>query len=180
MLVAVFVVLVYSNLRGLRTSKRPGVPAYAALVTEQAVSVVVLPSGNTKLEESRYVYRIPRTAVRLRLWVRVQACVGDTSRNGHIRRIAGKGVLGVYRRCLLLILDLSRSTPSSLNLTVCAHYGHSQSTTLRLMSSDGLRKRVEHPSLGFRLHVRQSIVPTLKVIVGRGVAGRVRRLAQTA
>ena len=47
---------------------------FAALVAQRAVSAVVLPSGNTETEESRHVYRIPRTAVR----VRVQACIGNT------------------------------------------------------------------------------------------------------
>ena len=65
--------------KGLRTLKSPGVPAsapFAAFVAQRAVSVIMLPSGNTETEESRHVYRISGTAVWLR--VRVQACVGNT------------------------------------------------------------------------------------------------------
>jgi hypothetical protein len=71
-----------TRLKGLRTSKSPGVPAsaasvaFAAFVAQRAVFVVVLPSGNTETEESRHMYRIPGTAVRVQ--VQVQACVGDT------------------------------------------------------------------------------------------------------
>jgi len=66
------------RLKGLRTSKSPGMPAsaasaaFAAFVAWRAVSAVVLPSGNTETEESRHMYGIPGTAVRM------QACVGDT------------------------------------------------------------------------------------------------------
>lgn len=57
---------------GLRTSKTPGVPACAALaafVAQRAVSVVVLPRGNTGTEESRHVNR---TAMRVQMRVPVQ------------------------------------------------------------------------------------------------------------
>ncbi len=142
------------RLKGLRTPKSPGVPAsaasvaFAAFVAQRAVSVVVLLSGNTETEESLML-----------------------SRNGHIRRIAVKGVLRVYRRCLWLILNLSRSTLSEVNLTVCAHYARSESITLRLMPPDGWRKRVEQLRLRFQLYVRESKVPILEVVVGRSVAG---------
>jgi hypothetical protein len=39
------------------------------------------------------------------------------------------------------------------------------------MPPDGWRKCVEQLGLGFQLHVRESEVPILKVVVGRGVAG---------
>ena len=75
-----------AHLKGLRTRRNPGVPAsaaFAALVAQRAVSVVVLPSGNTEIEESRHVYMIPGTVVgphvRVRVRVRVQTCVGDTN-----------------------------------------------------------------------------------------------------
>jgi len=38
------------------------------------------------------------------------------------------------------------------------------------MPPDGYRKRVEQLDLGFQLHVHESDVPTLKVVVGCGVA----------
>src|SRR5258706_14264208 len=63
------------RLKGLRTSNSPGMPAstaFAALVGQRAVSVLVFPSDNTETEESLHMYRIPGTAAR------VQACVGDT------------------------------------------------------------------------------------------------------
>ena len=63
---------------------------------------------------------------------------------------------------------MSRCTSSNVNLTVRVHYARSKGITLHLMLSDGLRKRIEQLGL---LHIRQSKVPTLKVVVGRGVAG---------
>ena len=72
MFVAVLVVLVL----GTEDIKEPWSACFAAFVAQWAVSVVVLPSENTKTEESRHAYRIPRTAVR----VRVQACVGNTDK----------------------------------------------------------------------------------------------------
>src|SRR5258706_1672080 len=93
------------------------------------------------------------------------------SRNGHIRRIADKGVLCVYRGSMLLILNLSRRTPSNVNLTVCVHHARSESITLRLMPSDGWKKRVEQLGLGFQPHAREPEPPTLEVVADRGVAG---------
>ena len=67
-----------TRLKGLRTYKSPGMPAsvasavFAASVARRGESVVVLPSGNTRTEESRHMRRIPRIAARM------QACVGDT------------------------------------------------------------------------------------------------------
>ena len=66
---------------------------------------------------------------------------------------------------MLLISNLSRCIPSNVNLTVCVHYTRYRSITLHLMLSDGLRKYVEQPGLGFLPHVRQSKVPTLEVDV---------------
>ena len=63
-----------TQLKGLRTSKTPGVPASAVsaafpefptFVVQWAVVVVVLPSRNTDSEESRRVNRIPGKAVGL-------------------------------------------------------------------------------------------------------------------
>ena len=56
-----------------------------------------------------------------------------SSRIGHIRRIARKGVLWVYRHRLLLVFKLSRSTLSNVNLTLYVYYTSSKSITLRLM-----------------------------------------------
>ena len=56
-----------TQVKGLRTSKSPGVPASAALVAQRAVSVVVLPSGSTETEEFRHVCRISGTAVGLQV-----------------------------------------------------------------------------------------------------------------
>ena len=70
------------RLKGLRTSKSPGMPAsaasvaFAAFVARRGVSVAVLPCSNTETEESRRLYRTPGIVVRVQ--VRVQACVGDT------------------------------------------------------------------------------------------------------
>ena len=85
------------------------------------------------------------------------------SRNGHILR--------VYRCCLLLALSLSRSTLLNVNLTVSLHYARSESISVRLMPPDGWRKRVEQLGLRFQLRVRESKVPILEVVVGRGIAG---------
>ena len=76
------------------------------------------------------------------------------------------------RRRLLLILNLTRCTPSNVNLTVCVHYARSKSITLCLMPPDEWRKRVAQLGLRFHLHVRQSNVPALEVVMGRGVAGK--------
>ena len=73
------------------------------------------------------------------------------SRIGHIRRIAHKGVLGIYRRCLLLVLKMSRSTLPNVNLTLCAYYTSSRSMTLRLVPSHGCSERVEQQTLKLRL-----------------------------
>jgi len=59
---------------GAGAGTSPGLPAFVA---QRAVSVVVLPSGNTETEESRHVDRIPWKAVRAQVQVQVQACVGD-------------------------------------------------------------------------------------------------------
>ena len=45
---------------------------HSLLVAQRAVSVVVLPNGNTETEESRHVHRVPGRAVGLQ----GQACVG--------------------------------------------------------------------------------------------------------
>ena len=47
----------------------------------------------------------------------------------------------------------------------------SKRITLRLMASDGWRKRVKQPSLGVQLHVREPEAQTLEAVVGCGVAG---------
>jgi len=59
---------------GADAGMSPGLPG---CVAQWAVSVVVLPSGNTETEESRHVDRIPGTAMRAQVQVQVQACVGD-------------------------------------------------------------------------------------------------------
>ena len=93
------------------------------------------------------------------------------SRNGHIRRIVDQGVLCKYRGNLLLILNLSRSTPSNVNLTVYIHYNSSKSINLILVPSGGWRKPIQQRSLGFQLHVRESKVSNLEVVVRRSVVG---------
>ena len=71
---------------------------FVAFVALQAVSVVVLPSGNLETEGSQHEYRIPGIAARARARAGADVCVCDTdglSRNGHRRRVADKGRLGV-------------------------------------------------------------------------------------
>ena len=102
-----------AQLKGLRTLKSPGVPAsaaFAVFVAQRVVSFVVRPS-TTEIEESRHVYKIPGTVVRLRvqLRVRVRAYVAGTDA---YCQIADKRVLPVYRRFLLSVLNQSRSTLS--------------------------------------------------------------------
>jgi len=77
---------------GVGAGMSPGFPAFVA---QRAVSVVVLPSGNTETEESRHVDRVPGTAVRAQVQACVQACVMTLSRDGRIRirRIVNEGVL---------------------------------------------------------------------------------------
>ena len=62
-----------TQLKGLRTSRSPGVPAsaFAAFVAQWSVSVVGLPCGNTETEESRHLYRMPGRAVGLQVPVPV-------------------------------------------------------------------------------------------------------------
>jgi len=69
-ILVVIVIVIVVIVVGAGAGMSPGLPAF---VTQRAVSVVVLPSGNTETEESRHVDRIPGTVVR----VQVQACVGD-------------------------------------------------------------------------------------------------------
>jgi len=59
---------------GVGAGMSPGSPAFVA---QRAVSVVVLPGGNTETEESRHAGRIPGTAVRAQMQMQMQACVGD-------------------------------------------------------------------------------------------------------
>ena len=77
--------------------------------------------------------------------VPVQACASNTDeveqRIGHIRRIDHEGVLWVYRRSLLLVLKMSRSTLSNVDLTLCVYYTSPKSITLRLMPEDGREPR---------------------------------------
>ena len=89
------------------------------------------------------------------------------SRISHIRRIAQNG----YPEFLLLVLKITRSTLSDVNLTPCVYYTSSKSITLRLMPEDGLRKRIEQVSLGFQPHVREPEARILEVVAGCGVAG---------
>ena len=112
-----------TQLKGLRTSKSPGVPAsaaFAAFAHSGTVPVVALPSGNTEAEEPRYVYRIPRAVVPAQAQIRAQACVGDTDEvdqeRAHTSNSERRSSLSSQRR-LLLILNLSRSTPS--NFKIC-------------------------------------------------------------
>ena len=72
------------------------------------------------------------------------------------------------------MLNLDRSTLSSVSLTLCVHYACSKGITLRRMPPDGYRKRVEQLGLGFQLHVREDDVPTLDMVVGSGTAGERR------
>lgn len=88
------------------------------------------------------------------------------NRIGHIRQIADKGVLWAYRRSLLLVSKMSRSTLSNVNLTPCVYYTSSKRLTLRLMPSDRWRKRIEQLGLGFQLHIREPEARTLEVVVG--------------
>ena len=167
-----------TQLKGLSTSETPGVPAFVA---QRVVSVIVLPCGNTETEESRCLYRIPGRAMGLqvpvRCWCRLVLVIPmRLGGSGDICRIALKGVLWVYRRSLLLVLKMSRSTLSNANLTPSVYYTSSKSITLRLMPEDGWRMRVEQLSLGFQLHVREPEARTLEVVVRCGVAGVVRQL----
>ena len=69
------------QLKGSRTLKSPGVPASAAFVTfvaQWAVSDFALSSGNTETKGSRFMYRIPGTAVEVQLRVWVQVGVSGT------------------------------------------------------------------------------------------------------
>ena len=98
----------------------------------------------------------------------VQACGGDTDeveQERTIRRIVDKGVLCVYSCSLLSILNLSRSTPSNVNL-----HTRSKSITLRRVPLAGSRKPIEQLGLKLHLYVREYKVPNLEVVVRRGVA----------
>ena len=96
------------------------------------------------------------------------------SSHGQVWRIADNGALRVYRCCVLLVLNLSRSTLSNVNLTVCVHYVRSESVTLRLMPPDGWGKRVEQLSLEFQRYIRRNGCRM------RGSGGEVRRLTKPA
>ena len=70
-----------TQLKGLRTSMTPGVPAsatFVAFVAQWSVSIVVLTCGNTETEESRHRYRVPGRAVALHVPAPVQVCGGNT------------------------------------------------------------------------------------------------------
>ena len=167
-----------TQLKGVSTSETTGVPAFVA---QRVVSVIVLPCGNTETEESQCLYRIPGRAMGLqvpvRCWCRLVLVIPmRLSGIGHIRRIALKGVLWVYRHSLLLVLKKCRSTLSDVNLTPCVYYTSSKSIPLPLMPSDGWRKCVEQLSLGFQPHVHKPEARTLRVVVGCGIVGVVRRL----
>ena len=89
------------------------------------------------------------------------------SRHGYMHRIADRAPR-VYRKNSLLAPNLSTTTRSEINLTVCIR--RSKRVTLRLMPPDGRWNRAEQLSFGFRLYIHEPDIPRLKVVVGSGVA----------
>ena len=89
------------------------------------------------------------------------------SRHEYMHRIADRA-LRIYRQYLLLAPNLSTTTRSDINLTVCIR--RSKRETLRLMPLDGWWNRAEQLSFGFRLYIHELDVPGLKAVVGGGVA----------
>ena len=103
----------------------------------------------------------------------VQACAGNTDEVEQIRTHTSN----CPQRCsLLLVSKMCRSILSNVNLTPCVYHTSCKSIILRLIPSNGWRKRVEQLSLGFQLYIREPEARTPEIVDECGAAGVVRPL----